>query len=154
MTHHKESLEFRVAKLEDLAEIVDMLINDDLGSQRESTNDMQPYKNAFKLINTDKNQHLMVLTKNKTIVGTCHLTEMPSLTYTGSKRLNIEAVRIHQSFRGQGLGKWMINRAVDIGREKNCNIIQLAMNVKRNSTIKFYESMGFEASHVGLKMNI
>ena len=145
---------FRKAKQEDLHDIISLLADDELGQKREeSAEEIAPtYQKAFDQINADLNQFLMIVEENGVIIGTCHLTIMPSLTFQGGLRMNIEAVRIATSSRGQGAGKWMINQAVDMGRKKGCKIIQLATNKKRLDAKRFYEMLGFQATHEGMKM--
>lgn len=96
-----EEIVFRKAGLDDLESIIRLLKDDELGSKREAESDNVKYINAFKLIDQDKNQMLMVACAGEEIVGTCHLTIMPSLTFAGSARLNIEAVRVMSSYRNR-----------------------------------------------------
>jgi ribosomal protein S18 acetylase RimI-like enzyme len=77
---------------------------------------------------------------------------MPSLTFTGQTRMQIEAVRVSEQFRGQKIGEWMMNAAINYGKSKGASIIQLTTNKKRLRAKKFYEKLGFEASHEGMKL--
>jgi ribosomal protein S18 acetylase RimI-like enzyme len=143
------------ATLNDLPEIIALLNDDELGSTREqSDTTIHPrYLTAFKLINQDPNQFLMVVTnESKVVIGTCHLTLMPSLTFTGSTRLQIEAVRVAASYRGQKIGEWMIKEAIALGKTHGATIIQLTTNIKRPKAKSFYEKLGFESTHVGMKL--
>ena len=144
----------RRAKLDDLKEIISLLVDDKLGRTREQANEevAQSYLNAFAKIDSDKNQYLMVLENDEKIIGTCHLTLMPSLTFSGSTRLQIEAVRVNSSVRGQKLGKQMIEFAINWGFEHGATIIQLTTNKERLDAVRFYEKMGFKASHEGMKL--
>lgn len=145
---------FRRANFKDLHDIVRLLAEDELGKERETLTDSTApsYKKAFEEIQSDPNQFLMVVENKGEIMGTCHLTFMPSLTYQGSKRMNIEAVRIDQKFQGQGIGEWMIKEATKLAKEKGCKIIQLTTNKKRQRAKMFYEKLGFEATHEGMKL--
>ena len=148
------SFVFRRAVEKDLLNIIRLLAEDELGSKRELNlgNVALVYKEAFGEIDSDPNQALMIVEENGVMIGTCHLTCMPSLTFQGSKRMNIEAVRIDHSCRNRGIGEWMIQQSIEIAREKGCKIIQLATNKKRSSAKRFYEKLGFEATHEGMKM--
>ena len=139
-----------------LAEIIKLLKADELGSAREKSEEEidQAYVNAFRAIIKDPNQALIVVERNSKIIGTCHLTFMPSLTMIGTTRMNIEAVRISESLRGQKIGEWMINRAVDYAKIRGAGLIQLTTNIKRPRAKNFYEKLGFEATHVGMKLKI
>lgn len=145
----------RKATLHDLPAIIAILADDELGNAREQLDTtIDPrYLTAFELINKDPNQFLMVVTnKSLVVIGTCHLTLMPSLTFTGSTRLQIEAVRIAASCRGQKIGEWMIKEAIALGKTHGATIIQLTTNIKRPKAKSFYEKLGFESTHVGMKL--
>ena len=144
----------RRAKLEDLKAIVSLLADDKLGHTREQAGDeiAQEYLDAFAKIDSDPNQYLMVLENDGEVIGTCHLTLMPSLTFSGSTRLQIEAVRVNSSIRGQNLGQQMIKFAINWGKEHGATIIQLTTNKERPDALKFYEKLGFKASHEGMKL--
>ncbi|MDP3705061.1 MAG: GNAT family N-acetyltransferase [Legionellaceae bacterium] len=106
---------------------------------------------AFHRIDKDPNQYLMIVCSENVIVGTCHLTIMPSLTFVGSTRMQIEAVRISDKHRGQKIGEWMMHAAIDYAKSKDVSIIQLTTNIKRPRAKEFYERLGFERTHVGMK---
>jgi len=146
---------FRRAEQKDLLDIIRLLSEDELGSGREmfSTHDIKSsYQTAFEEIDADPNQSLMVLERDTKIIGTCHLTYMPSLTFQGGKRMNIEAVRIDQTLRNQKVGEWMLKQAIQIAKKHHCKIIQLTTNKKRTAAKRFYEKLGFEATHEGMKL--
>lgn len=144
------------AKFEDLPSIIDLLLNDDLGQHREVQGEKldQRYIDAFHRIDTDPNQYLMVVTNAKKIVGTCHLTIMPSLTLVGSTRLQIEAVRVAEAYRGQKIGEWMMNAALGFAKANGATILQLTTNKQRLRAKQFYERWGFKATHEGMKYYI
>lgn len=147
----------RQATDSDLAYIIKLLEDDTLGKNREESRntDIHPnYRKAFAAIEQDPNQYLMVVEKEWVIVGTCHLTLMPSLTYTGTLRLQIEAVRIHHQYRQSGIGKWMIAQAINYGNERGAGIVQLSSNKLRKDAIAFYKKLGFESSHEGMKYHL
>ncbi|WP_419421222.1 GNAT family N-acetyltransferase (plasmid) [Legionella sp. D16C41] len=77
---------------------------------------------------------------------------MPSLTFTGATRLQIEAVRIHNKYRGQGIGKKMISEAIKHGINHGASIIQLTTNKQRKNAINFYQDLGFKATHEGMEL--
>ena len=149
-------LQVRKATSEDIATIIALLIEDELGASRQeqSPKAMIKYHQAFQLIDCDPNQYLMVVENNDMVIATCHLTIMPSLTYSGATRMQIEAVRVSAKFRGQKIGQYMIDQAISYAREKGASIIQLTTNKKRNQAKNFYEKIGFVASHEGMKLMI
>jgi len=147
------NLHHRKATINDLPTIVALLLDDVLGQQREANAEKidQRYIDAFSRIDIDPNQYLMVVTSNDKIVGTCHLTLMPSLTFTGSTRLQIEAVRVLANHRGQKIGEWMVREAFKFAALNGASIIQLTTNKERARAVQFYERMGFQATHAGMK---
>ena len=148
------NLTHRKATLNDLSSIIELLLEDDLGSAREShSSELDArYTKAFHKIDNDPNQYLMVAEKGDEIIGTCHLTIMPSLTFIGSARMQIEAVRVAGKYRGQSIGSWMFDQAIIYAKENNVAIVQLTTNKKRPKAKHFYEKLGFEASHEGMKL--
>lgn len=149
-----QKLIFRRATQEDLAQIVALLFEDELGKTRENLQNFEIYEAAFLEISADKNNFLAVVELENEVIGTCHLTLMPSLTMQGSKRMNIEAVRVKGSFRNQKIGQWMINRATQFAQENQVKIIQLTTNKERQNARRFYENLGFVASHDGMKLSV
>lgn len=150
------SLSFRKATKSDVIFIVEMLADDALGQLREAFANPLPqkYYTAFENIDKDPNQELMVVENEvKKIIGTLQLTFIPYLTYQGGIRAQIEAVRIHKDFRGRRLGEkffhWVINRA----KERGAHVLQLTSDKKRPDAIRFYEKLGFKATHEGMKLH-
>ena len=109
------NLTHRKARLADLHCLIELLLEDELGQTRESKSASLDgnYIKAFHKIDSDLNQYLMVVENGDEIIGTCHLMIMPSLTFMGSTRMQIEAVRVIQKYRGQKIGEWMMQKAND-----------------------------------------
>ncbi|MFE2987883.1 GNAT family N-acetyltransferase [Streptomyces sp. NPDC059262] len=147
-------LEIRPAVTDDVPAIVAMLADDALGAGRESPDDLTPYLEALARIAGDLNQHLVVAVREGRTVGTLQLTVIPGLSRKGSTRSIIEGVRIHADERGSGLGTLLIEWAVDESRRQNCQLVQLTSDATRTDAHRFYERLGFEASHVGFKLQL
>jgi GNAT superfamily N-acetyltransferase len=145
-------LEIRAAVAADVPAIVAMLADDPLGTQRESPDDLAPYLTALERLAADPNQHLVVAVREDRVVGTLQLTIIPGLSRRGSTRSIIEGVRIHADERGSGLGTQLIEWAVDESRRQNCQLVQLTSDATRTDAHRFYERLGFEASHIGFKL--
>lgn len=145
-------LEIRPATTDDIPAIVAMLADDPLGSQRESPNDMTPYLEAFERLSTDPHQHLVVAVRDDQVVGTLQLTIIPGLSRRGATRSIIEAVRIHAEARSGGLGTRLIEWALDESRRQGCQLVQLTSDSTRVDAHRFYERLGFTASHIGFKL--
>jgi GNAT superfamily N-acetyltransferase len=147
-------LEIRPAAADDVPVIVAMLADDPLGAQRESPDDPAPYLAAWERLAADPNQHLVVAVREDRVVGTLQLTVIPGLSRRGATRSIIEGVRIHADERGSGLGTQLIEWAVDESRRQNCQLVQLTSDVTRTDAHRFYERLGFTASHVGFKRQL
>jgi ribosomal protein S18 acetylase RimI-like enzyme len=80
------------------------------------------------------------------------LTFIPGLTYSGGTRAQIEGVRVDTELRGAGIGRALIEHAVSISREKPCVLVQLTTDKRRDEAQAFYQTLGFTASHEGMKL--
>lgn len=145
---------FRQAEPDDLESLVDMLADDALGRTRESpgTPLKEGYAAAFKAIQDDPNNELVVCESGGEILGMLQITFIPYLTYVGSWRALIEGVRVASSHRGKGVGGELIEFAIKRAKERTCSIVQLTSDKKRPDAIRFYQSLGFKASHEGMKL--
>ena len=144
---------FRLARNSDLAKIVAMLVDDPLGATREVyQGSLQAYEQAFAEIESDPNNMVYVAEDGGDVIGCLQITFIANLSFEGGKRALIEAVRITDSHQGQGLGRAIMNYAIDVAREKKCKIVQLTSNTQRSDAIRFYEQLGFQPSHVGFKL--
>jgi CheY-like chemotaxis protein/GNAT superfamily N-acetyltransferase len=142
---------FRDARREDVPAIVALLADDVLGSGRETDVDAA-YLAAFDDIAADARNRLIVAEIDGQVAGTLQLTLLPGLSRHGMLRAQIEAVRVGAGQRGQGLGRAMIEWAIGEARGRGCGLVQLTSDKQRADAIRFYESMGFTASHEGLKL--
>lgn len=149
-------MNFRKATENDVSSIVEMIADDMLGKKRENFQNPLPkeYLKAFEIINSDQNQELIVVeNENFEIVGTFQLTFIQYLNYRGGIRAQIEAVMVRKDKRGLGIGKQMFEWAINRAKERNAHLLQLTSDKKRPRAIKFYEDLGFKASHEGMKMH-
>jgi GNAT superfamily N-acetyltransferase len=145
-------LEIRPAVRDDIPAIVALLADDPLGARRESTDDLTPYLTAWDRIAGDPHQHLMVAVREGRVVGTFQLTIIPGLSRRGATRSLIEAVRVHTDERGSGLGTRLMEWAIAESRRQGCHMVQLTSDATRTDAHRFYERLGFTASHVGFKL--
>ncbi|MBX2829157.1 MAG: GNAT family N-acetyltransferase [Flavobacteriaceae bacterium] len=147
---------FREATREDVPYIVEMIANDKLGKLREDFKDPLPqkYYDAFQNILKDSNQELIVLENDlKEVIGTLQLSFLQYLTYQGGIRAQIEAVRIREDQRGKGIGEKLFTWAINRAKERGAHLLQLTTDKKRPEALRFYEKLGFKASHEGLKLH-
>ncbi len=142
----------RPARAEDVAGIVALLADDELGALRENPDDLAPYREAFARLATDPNQILLVAEHDGRLVGCLQLTVIPGLARQGATRSIIEAVRVSSDERGSGLGTRMITWAVEESRRLGVDLVQLTSDRSRTDAHRFYERLGFVPSHVGFKL--
>ncbi|TDR23588.1 ribosomal protein S18 acetylase RimI-like enzyme [Marinicella litoralis] len=150
------TLQYRAATTKDLPTLVAMLADDALGALRE--NPALPlskeYLMAFASIDEDPNNELIVVELEAQIIGMLQLTFIPYLTHQGTWRCLIEGVRIHRQHRGQGVGQALFQWAIDRAKHRGCQLAQLTSDKQRPDAIRFYESLGFVASHEGFKLKL
>jgi len=147
---------FRAATREDLPAIVRMLADDVLGASRERASDPLPesYLAAFDAIERDPNNELVVAEMNGKVAGMLQLTYIPGISRQGSWRALIEAVRVDSTLRSAGLGRKLIAHAIERARARGCRMVQLTSDKSRVDAIRFSESLGFVASHQGMKLEL
>lgn len=151
-----EELHYRRATHADLITLVGMLADDELGQRREAFGDPLPasYGEAFAAIDADPNQELVVACLGDELVGMMQLTFIPYLTYRGGWRCLIEGVRVAVSQRGKGIGNQMFRWAIERASERGCHLVQLTSDKQRPDAIRFYEGLGFTATHEGMKLHL
>jgi GNAT superfamily N-acetyltransferase len=150
------TLVFRRALRDDVPAIVRMLAYDALGAKREALVSPLPesYYGAFEAIDRDANNELVVAELDRRIIGVLQITFIPYMTYRGSWRALIEGVRVDSEVRSSGIGRKLFTWAIDRARQRNCHLVQLTSDKARPDAIRFYESLGFVASHEGLKLHL
>jgi GNAT superfamily N-acetyltransferase len=149
-------MKFRKATKEDIPQIVKMIADDELGELREDYKDPLPsaYYKAFDNIDNDHNQELIVIQdSDSSIIGTLQLSFIQYLTYKGGIRAQIEAVRIRKDKRGKRLGETLFKWAIQRAKDRDAHLIQLTTDKKRPDALKFYERLGFKATHEGMKLH-
>jgi GNAT superfamily N-acetyltransferase len=147
-------ISIRRARREDVEAIVRMLADDQIGSTRDSVDDLAPYLKAFDDIDADPGQLLVVAEDAGQAVGTLQLSIIPGLARKGALRGQIEAVRVRASHRGSGLGGKLMTWAIEESRRRGCALVQLTSDVQREDAHRFYERLGFVPSHTGFKLKL
>ena len=147
-------LNIRRAIRNDVPEIVRLLAEDPISAQRERYAKPLPdsYYAAFESINASDHNELIVAESGGEIVGTFQITLIPYLTYQGSWRLLVENVHVLSRVRGQGVGSMMMRWAIARAQERGCRIVQLTSDKRRSDAKRFYEKLGFAATHEGMKL--
>jgi GNAT superfamily N-acetyltransferase len=145
----------RAARREDVPAIVALIAADQLGATRDGVRgeaDLAGYLRAFEAIDADSAHILAVAESGGQLVGTMQLSFLPGLARRGSLRAQIEAVRVADGMRGSGLGAAMMAWAIDEARRRGCALVQLTSDKSRTDAHRFYQRLGFVASHEGMKL--
>jgi GNAT superfamily N-acetyltransferase len=145
----------RAARREDVPALVGLIAADQLGATRDGVRDaadLAAYTAAFEAIDADQAHILVVADLAGEIVGTMQLSFLPGLARRGALRAQIEAVRVAQGSQGSGLGTAMIGWAIDEARRRGCALVQLTTDKSRLDAHRFYQRLGFVASHEGMKL--
>jgi GNAT superfamily N-acetyltransferase len=145
-------IEIRAAHRGDLKAIVEMLLLDSIAAPLEEPGITAAQIEAFETIAAHPDNEIVVAQVGGDVVGTLQLTFIPGLSFQGAWRAQVEGVRVRHDMRNQQIGtrlmEWVIGRA----RDRGCRLIQLSSNKKRLDARRFYERLGFSASHVGMKL--
>jgi len=151
-----EPIAIRSARRDEVPRIVSLLADDAIGSRREDTTDPLPaaYWQAFDEMAAQPGNLLLVAAAGGDIAGCLQLTMIPGLSRRGSKRAQIEGVRVSSSRRGRGIGEMLVRHAIGMAREAGCGLVQLTSDNARIDARRFYERLGFVASHVGMKLSL
>jgi GNAT superfamily N-acetyltransferase len=147
-------IEIRAAVEQDVPAVVALLADDMLGAGRETPDDLVPYLAAFTRLAADPNQLVAVAVRDDVVIGTLQLSVVPGLSRRGRTRSIIEAVRVHRDERGSGLGTTLIEWAIAESGRRGCSLVQLTSDRSRTDAHRFYERLGFTASHVGFKLEL
>jgi GNAT superfamily N-acetyltransferase len=151
------SVVLRRAVAADVPAIVRLLAADQLGATRDglaTPDDLASYQRAFRHIDRDPAHILVVGQSGPDVVATLQLSFIPGLARRGALRAQIEAVRVADAWRGRGLGAAMMAWAIAEARRRGCALVQLTSDKSRISAHRFYERLGFAATHEGMKLTL
>jgi GNAT superfamily N-acetyltransferase len=145
-------LRIREAVLDDLPAIVALQRDDVIREISEEHLPVAAYEAAFEEITADRHQQLLVGDVESQLVATAQVTWVRRLIYGGGEMGIVESVRVRSDLRGNGYGAALMRHVVALGRARGAVRIELTSNAKREAARRFYERLGFVASHVGMKL--
>tara|TARA_E500000331_G_scaffold191692_1_gene184361 strand:- start:121 stop:624 length:504 start_codon:yes stop_codon:yes gene_type:complete len=151
---------FRLGERNDLSQIIRLLADDSFSGDLESAQDVSTdripmaYQQAWEAIFASGENQILVAADGMQVIAVLQLTMIPSLTLRGSRRAQIEGVRVASVYRGQGVGTQLMQWAIDLAKKENCLLVQLTMDRRRERAVSFYRRLGFVASHEGFKMQL
>ncbi|MEX5718951.1 GNAT family N-acetyltransferase [Geodermatophilus maliterrae] len=153
LTGPADGVVLRRATAGDLPALVALLADDALGATREAA-DLAPYEAAFAAVDADPAHLLVVADDGGTVAGTLQLSFVPGLSRRGTLRAQVEGVRVAAAARGRGLGAAMLRWTVGEARRRGAALVQLTTDKRRSDAHRFYERLGFTASHEGMKLEL
>jgi len=146
----------RLARRDDVPALVALLADDAISASRDArdagSNVAPDYVRAFEAIDSDPRNFLLVAEQDGALVGTLQLTYIPSMSRRGRERAQVEAVRVRSDLRSRGLGRQMMEWAIEQAKERGCRLIQLSTDKRRGDAHRFYRTLGFESTHEGMKL--
>ena len=146
----------RLAEQGDLNSVIALYADDDLGGHADTVDEaaLPLYQSAFDAIAASPNEMLFVAERDGLIVGTFQLAILTKVTGQGSRTLMVQSVQTRLEFRGQGIGQQMLEFAVEYAKSNHIDAVQLMSNARRSDAHRFYLRLGFEASHLGFRMQL
>jgi GNAT superfamily N-acetyltransferase len=150
------ALEIRRAVPQDLDAIIDLILHDSLSENPpdEQTGATPAQIEAFNTIAAHPDNEVVVATLDGEVIATLQLTFIPGLSSQGAWRAQVEAVRVREDLRSQGIGARLMEWVIERARDRGCRLVQLTTNRARLDARRFYERLGFVASHTGMKLHL
>ena len=157
MSHPRLSPTVRRATEADLPAVIHLFSIPDEGNRKEDHPGppLDPcYAEALSAIAHDPDNALLVAELDGRVAGAFHLTIIQYVAYRGGRVAQIENVVVDPSLRSRGIGEAMMRWAIDEARRRGCFRVQLTSNKARKRAHRFYERLGFTASHEGIKLKL
>jgi GNAT superfamily N-acetyltransferase len=141
----------REARAEDLDAVVALQREDVIREVHEDDVPVSAYRAAFDEITADDHQQLLVGELDGEVVSIAQVTWVRRLTYVGGEMGIVESVRVRSDLRGRRLGEQLMRHVLDLARRRGVVRVELTTNARRDAARRFYERLGFVASHIGMK---
>ncbi len=148
------ALRVREAVAADLADVVSLQREDVIREVHEDGVPVSAYRAAFDEITADAHQQLLVGEVDGSVVATAQVTWIRRMTYVGGEMGVVESVRVRSDLRGRGLGEQLMRHVLELARQRGAVRLELTTNARRTGARRFYERLGFVASHVGMKYSL
>ncbi len=150
------SLDARVreATQADLPRLVELLAQLSLDQQLETPGPPLPesYRAAFAEIAADPRQRLFVLEQAGRVVGSVVVIVVPNLSHQGRPYAIVENIVVDAGERGNRLGELLMRHAMEEARRAGCYKLSLTSSKRRPDAHRFYERLGFRATHEGFRV--
>ena len=148
------TLIFRTAERRDVPEIVRLIADDALANGGDSYGEplAQDYWDAFDRMAAQPGNRIVLAEQDGRLIGCFQFTVVHGLSRRGAARATIESVKVASDQRGQGIGSAMMRHAIELARTEGCALVQLTTQTRRADAHRLYERLGFQATHLGMKL--
>jgi ribosomal protein S18 acetylase RimI-like enzyme len=155
-TEPTPAVTIRDATEADLPRLIELIAQLSLEAPREDTRASlaAPYIAAFRAIEADARQRLLVVEAAGRIVGTAALIIVPNISHVGRPYAIAENVVIDAAERRAGYGEALMRHAMESAREAGCYKLSLTSNKERPEAHRFYRRLGFRATHEGFRIDL
>ena len=140
----------------DLPRIVQLLSQLSLDDDRDTPAEPLPesYHTAFRAIGADPRQQLLVAEVGGRVMATATLGIVPNLSYRGRCWAFVENIVVDGSARRKGYGEALLRYAIEEARRAGCYKVSLTSNKRRSEAHRFYQKLGFTATHEGFRLSL
>ena len=130
-------MEIRKIVLNDLDEIFNLL-----NQLYENKLNYEKFKEIYKMKLNDKNSYYIVAIENNKIIGVL-TSELQIKLHRAKKQSFIEDLIVDESYRNRGVGKTLLQNAVNYAKNNDCEVIELTSYINNEKAHKFYQNNGF-----------
>ncbi|MEL1249881.1 GNAT family N-acetyltransferase [Aurantiacibacter gilvus] len=150
------ALTYREAVEADLPFLDALIASDEVAAARDPVqpDNAAQQLEAMRAIAADPNHELWIVDLDGALVASFQLSYLPGVSRKGAWRGQIESVRVMPELRGKGVGEAMMRWAIARCEAKGCGVVQLTSDTRREAAHRFYERLGFVASHAGFKLRL
>ena len=144
----------RLATADDLPRLIELLAQLELGAPREALGPpmAEACHRAFEEIANDPRQQLFVLDDGGRIAGSACLVIVPNLTHEGRPYAIVENVVVDEASRSSGYGELLMRHVMAEAQRAGCYKLALTSNKQRPDAHRFYQRLGFRATHEGFRI--
>ena len=98
----------------------------------------------WKQIENNNNITYLGAFENEKMLASCFIAIIPNFTNNGRPIGYIENVITDEKHRRRGIGKKIIEKAIEIAKENNCFKVFLESGIHRKEAHEFYKKLGFD----------
>jgi len=137
-----EEVSIRVATHKDLPAILQLYSQPDMNDGK-----ILSLSEAEEILERTKaypDYQVYVACRDSEILGSFAMLIMDNLAQMGARSGIVEGLVVASQWQGKGIGKQMIQFAMQKCREAGCYKLVLSSNKKREKAHRFYQNLGFE----------